>query len=446
MARSSSLARRLRRLALYGLAGLAVLYLLGAGAGYYWIHSIRKNTEVSFLQVALLQFQGIRRGVAVQQFATGKKEWDAKNFQAAYLAFVSGVRNDPDNVPGRLLAVEMLNAAGAGPMSLSLLEDGLARAPDNRQLLERTYGLLTSTGRDQRALELLHRLPAARFAGPNGPLLRTYEALATLNLDGAPAARALLEQHPEMEKFPAAAPVVATIRWESRERLKALELMAAHVRTPAAGLADFTQLAHWQDAAGRPDDALATAGLACERFPKDPAAAVLRVEVLAVKSGRGREGQEAIIAYLGAFGGSPVSLNLLAQLAAGNGWLELTRALYEIGATREADLTVLALCYADALGVNRRYAEARQILVQLEAQGVENAYLVTSLRQRQVMLAAAQGDRDTTRDAARRLAALLRGSPERLELARRRFASMGIAEAVEELSAAAPLEKTTASR
>lgn len=446
MARSSSLARRLRRLALYALAGLACLYLAGASAGYYWIHYSRKNTAVTFLQVALLQQAKIRRGVAVQQFATAKREWDAKNFQAAYLAFVSAVRNDPDNIPGRLSAAEMLGEAGAGAMALLMLEDGLARAPDNQQLLERTYDLLTGTGRDQRALELLHRLPAASFAGPNGPMLRTYELTATLNADGAAAAKGLLALHPEVEKFPGSVPVVSRILWESRERLKAIELLTGFVRTQSKNFLLFAQLARWQVASGLASEALATVELAGGKFAGDPRVALLRIEVLAEKTGRGREWQQAVTDYLAAHGRTPSGLNQLAQLAGLGGWLDLSRALYETGAIHQSDLGVLALCYADALAANQRAADARRVLAQLEAQGPENASLLVLLRQRQVLLASAQGDPNTVREAARSLGSLLRNAPEQLELARRRFAGLGLAEAAEELAGTAPATKTATAR
>ena len=255
----SSLGRRLRRALLLAGAALAALYLLGAFAGYAWMRYGRKNDQITFSQVALLRWRNVRRGVAVQQFAQGEKERAAGNYQAAYLAYVSGVRNDPDNIPGRLAAANLLVEANGLNMAVSLLEDGITRAPDSRPLLDRLFDLLTASGRDQRALDLLRRRPASQFSGANGPLLRTYEILATLNAEGAGPAKALLDRHPELEKNDAAAPVLARVLWESQQKLKAIDLLSRHVAAGTAPYSDHAQLAQWQLAAGLPDKALQTA-------------------------------------------------------------------------------------------------------------------------------------------------------------------------------------------
>src|SRR5208283_2596789 len=191
--------------------GLVLLYGMFVSTGYIWLRYALKNDRVSLSDVAFFRLREVRRGMAAEQFAAGKSAWDAGKYQAAYLAFISGVRNDPDNVAGRLMTADFLGVASAGNLEISLLEDGLRRAPDDRQLIERTFALLTTTGRDRRALDLLHRQYASRLTGPNGPLLRTSEVLATLNEDGAAAAKGLLEKYPDLKDRSESAPVVARV-------------------------------------------------------------------------------------------------------------------------------------------------------------------------------------------------------------------------------------------
>jgi len=260
------------RILLFVAAGLFALYLAGATAGYLFVRYVRKNENIGFVDVALLRWREVRRGMAAQQFAKAKVEWDAANYQIAFLSYNFGVNNDPDNIPGRLMAAQFLQAAGSNSMALTTLVDGLARAPDDPRLIERTFTLLNTTGREQRALELLARRPASAWSGPNGPALRTYELEATTNLGDVAAARKLLDQHPELLKLPRATPTVARMYWEAKERLRAINLLTAYVGTRPEGLEAYTQLVQWQLSAEMGDEAVATAGLALEKFPGEIAA------------------------------------------------------------------------------------------------------------------------------------------------------------------------------
>ena len=420
------------RLLLRLVAAMLALYLLGSTAGYVWLHFVRGNAEIGFTDVALLRWRSVRRSIAAQQFARAGAEWEHRNFQAAYLAFMSALRRDPDNVEGRLRTAEFLTALNSPNQAVGLLEDGLVRAPDHRRLVEKTFELLLSTGRDRRALELLHRQYPNGFSGPNASLLQTYAVRATLRAEGAAPAAQLLERYPGLLHEPAAAPVVAAVRWESQERTKALAILAEHVRRQPDDRAALAQLAGWQAAAGLANDAVATAQQACARFPAEIAPRLQLIEVTAAGS---RPWRRAIDDYLKDFGGRPEALVVLAEVAGRHGWIELTRSLYLNGANRPMQLGLLALSYADALAAHAQYPLVRDLLAQVDAQSAEgNLPFLLQLRQRQVMVAAVLGEHETVRDYARRLASLLHGDPDGLEVCRRRFAQLGIAEAVAELS------------
>lgn len=427
--------------------GLVLLYGMFVSTGYIWLRYALKNDRVSLSDVAFFRLREVRRGMAAEQFAAGKSAWDAGKYQAAYLAFISGVRNDPDNVAGRLMTADFLGVASAGNLEISLLEDGLRRAPDDRQLIERTFALLTTTGRDRRALDLLHRQYASRLTGPNGPLLRTSEVLATLNEDGAAAAKGLLEKYPDLKDRSESAPVVARVLWERRDRLAAIDLLAAYVQSHPSGYAAYAQLADWQVAAGMADDAVQVAQRACAQFPQDVAPRGLLIQMLAAsQTFESSACQRAIESYLKDLGGRPEALTMLASLAGRQGWVTLARTLYAVAGSRQPNLAVLALAYSDALVRVSQLSDAQRVLTEVEAQTDDaNAAFLRLLRQRQVEVAAARGDRDGAREYARRLASAFRSDPEGMETLRRRFLREGIAEAAAELTSASAAAKVAAS-
>jgi tetratricopeptide (TPR) repeat protein len=434
-----------RRLAITGGIWLLLLYGLFVSTGYAWLHYALKNDRIGFADVALFRWHRVRQAMAVDQFAAGKAAGEAGDFQAAYLAYTSGVRNDPDNVEGRLLTARFLGAAGAVNLELGMLEDGLGRAPDDRRLIDQTFTLLTASGRDRHALDMLHKRYASKLSGPNGPLLRTFEVLATLDKDGPEAASALLERYPDLKQSGESSPVVARVLWETKERLSAIDLLATYVQSHPDSFASTVQLAGWQEAAGLAEDGLETAKRVCVRFPKDFGPRILLIEMTASARTYGSlQWQQAVESYLKDFGGRPEAVVRLAKLAGQNGWIELARVLYEVGANRQQNLSVLALAYSDALASGRRYSEAGHVLVEVEIQAEDgNPAFLRLLRQSQVEVAAARGDHEGTREYARRLAAALGGDPDAVEMVRRRFAELGITEAVAELTNAAPKAPAT---
>lgn len=435
----------LRRLLLIIAAGCVALYLLGATGGYLFVRYVRKNETIGFIDVALLRWREVRRGMAAQQFAKAKQEWDAGNFQAAFLAYNFAVNNDPENIPGLLSAAKFLQAAGSNSMALTTLEAGLARAPDDPRLIGRTFQLLNAVGRDGRTLELLRQRSASAFEGPNGLALRTYEIEATLNLGDIAGATALLARHPEVANFPRAVPVVARVLWESKQRLKAITTLARHVGSGPETVEPYAQLAEWQLMSEMADDAVRTAEAAVARFPSDLAPRILLVEAQGVRTNRGREFAAVVESYLREQGAKPDAVLQLASLAGRRGWIDLARNLYEIGAMRVPEIGALGLCYADALLRQSRFKEAVGLLGQIESQSLDgNPGFLAQLRNRQIMASAGAGDLVAVREAARRLVVALRNDADAIELSRRTFTRLGISEAVAELSARGGASKVAA--
>jgi hypothetical protein len=427
----------------FAAAVLAVLYLLGAAAGFLWLNTVMKNDQIGFLDVALFRWQEVRRGVADKHFAAARRAWQDRNYEAAYLSFTSGLRSDPANLPGRLAAAEFLLAVRAGDLAAGVLESGLAANPNHPQLLDRTLEVLTTTARDARVLELLRRRDPAGASDPMRPVLAMHELRALLNTGAAAEARRKLDAYPELERFPRARPVVARVRWETRDRAGALRTMATHLREPESAYPAFAEMVQWQIGAGQPDLALETALAARAKFPDELPARLLHLEALAAKTARGPEWAEAVRLFLGEFGNRPDSLVALAALAGRLGWLDLARGLYEIAAARFPDLGAFAFAYADALMRNGRFRESDQLLAQIEVQSADaSGDFLAKLRQRQVLASAAVGDDSRVREFSRRIAAGSRNDAALIENARRIFHKAGIAAAVEELSGGAAAAKT----
>ena len=439
------LGRVLRRLALYGFIGLFSLYVLGVTAGYSFLRFVRKNDQVRIVDVALFRIGAVRRAIAAQQFARAQAEWDTKKYQAAFLSFSFAVRQDPDNIPGRLKAAEFLRAVGADKLAMVLLEEGLTRAPADPRLIVPSFDLSIGSGLDRHALEVMQRLYGAQPSGPNGPMLQSYKILATLNAEGGEAAKKLVVQFPDLGGYAPSAPVVARVYRETGERLKAVDILAKYIAGHPAKMEDYALLAAWQEADGKPGDGVLTARHACAKFPQAIPARVLLLEMLAADSPNQFPAKAEVESFLRDFASRPEALTHLALLGGRKGWDGLTRSLYDLGAMRQEDLGLLALYHGDSLIRRARYSEAQRVLAQIDAQAIQaSPAFMIQLRHRQVVVAAALRQTEEVREFARRLAALIRGEPDSLARSIRFFQKMGLAEAVAELSPRPAPPKVTA--
>jgi hypothetical protein len=412
------------------LAILAVFYALAVGAAYSWLHFAR-NSHVGVADVALFNMHRVRQAMAKEQFDEARADLAAKNYRGAYVAFSSAVRRDPDNVAGRIDAAAFFGVVGSTKIRISVLQEGLARAPDDPQLANLTLSLLTSTGRDRSALELINKLYGEQSTGRNAAIVETYRILATINNGDLDGARRMLEQHPEIRASKDASTAVATVLWQLKERGPAIKILSGYVDSGSAGMAEYAQLARWQVAGGLADDAITTARRARAALPGEKASQLLLIEMLADQALSGTEVRSEIESYLKGSGATAESILALGELAGRKGWLDLARNLYVASSDRISNLRMLALYYADALAVNSRLDDEEKVLKEVEVQSADaGGAFGIQLRRRQVFVEATRGDTDAVREDARELAADLQGSdPDNFENYRRLFTRMGIKEA-----------------
>jgi predicted Zn-dependent protease len=421
-----------------GVAGM-VCYALLVSAGYLWLREVRKIDQVGFFEVAFLRVDKIRREMAAQQFAKAQVALAAKDFTMAFIAMSSGLHNDPDNVAGRIGLARFLQSAGATERAIDTLEEGLARTPDNQDLIEATLDLLTTTGRDGQALKLLRGQLAPQFSGPNGTRLRTYEVLASLNTEGPAAARRLLDGYPDLKKTTQSLPAVAKVLWAAQDRAGAIEALSTFVKAQPDSFSAYADLASFQQTAGLVAEARHTADLACAQFPKEIAPRVLRIVMLTpTKRAELSRWEQEIGSYTKDFGDKPEAVAMLAEICGRKGWVDLARLLYEAGASRQQDLRPLAMYYSDALMCQGKFPEAQSILAEIDRQTPDSGNFSVLLWQREIVAAAACGDRDDARENARRVASALRRDPDGLEVIRQRFIKLKIPDAVAELTLTTP--------
>jgi predicted Zn-dependent protease len=434
-----------RRLALVAGVAFVVCYALAVSAGYLWLREARQIDEVGFFEVALLRVKKIRQELAVHQFAKAQMAVAAKDYSMAYIDMNSALHNDPDNVAGRLQFAHFLQTAGATGRAVSLLEDGLARAPDNQDLIEVTLDLLTTTGQDGQALKLLRGQLAPQYSGPKGTMLRMYEVRASLNTEGPAAARQLLDRYPDLKTTTRSLPVVASVLWATQDQLAAIDTLSAFIKAEPDNFAGYAALADYQQRVGLVSDARQTADLACARFPKEFAPRLVRIAILAPTGPADfLPWEREVNSYVKDFGGKPEAIVMLAEISGQKGWVDLARLLYEAGAGRQQDFRVLAMYYSDALMFQGRFSEAQRVLAEIDRQVTDGGSFSVLLWQREIVAAAACGDHDSARESARRVASALRLDPEGLETIRQRFIRLKIPEAVAVLTVTAPEPKAAA--
>jgi hypothetical protein len=419
------------RIVAFIIAGLVALYALAVLGAYSWIHFVRKGDQVGLMDVAFFRVSQVRHAMAGQQFIQAKQDWEKRDYRAAYVAYVSALRRDPDNVAGRLEAADFFASIGSVKLEVTILQEGLTRSPEDGVLAKRTLELLTSTGRDRSALDLIAKLYGDSPRGDIAPTVIIYRTLAMLNTGDEAGAKTVLSEHPEVRQCQTSVPALANILWRSGDRLEAMRTLSRDLAAEPEPFAAYSQLAGWQATGGMNDDAVATAKEGRSRFPNEIGARILLIEMLSAQMPGSTELKSEIDSFIRDSGGRPEALGVLAELAGRKGWIDLDRNLYLVSANRQADLRISGLLYSDALAVNNRSEDQRAVLEQVEAQSEHgNAALAVQLRRREVIAAAALGDRDAVREKARYLsAALLKSDPDSMDAYRRLFEKLGIKDA-----------------
>jgi tetratricopeptide (TPR) repeat protein len=260
-----------------------------------------------------------------------------------------------------------------------------------------------------------------------------------LNAEGPAAARQLLGRYPDLRTTTRSLPVVASVLWAAQDRTGAIDALSTFVKAQPDNFPAYAELASYQQTTGRIAEARQTADLACARFPKEFAPRVLRI-VMLTSTNRAElsRWEQEIGLYTKDFGDKPEAVAMLAEISGRKGWVDLARLLYEAGAARQQDVRMLAMYYSDALMYQGKFPEAQRILAEIDRQTTDSGIFSVLLWQREIVAAAACGDRDDARGNARRVAAALRRDPDGLEAIRQRFIRLKIPEAVAELTVATP--------
>ncbi len=241
--------------------------------------------------------------------------------------------------------------------------------------------------------------------------------------------------------------MVAKVLWAAQDRPGAIAAESDFVKAQPDDFVGYADLASFQQMAGLVADARHTADLACAQFPREIAPRVLLITMLTpTKPAEVLPWERAVGSYVKDFGDRPEAVTMLAEISGRKGWVDLARLLYEIGAARQEDFRSLAMYYSDALICQRRFPEAQRVLAELDHQTSDAGNFSVLLWQREIVAAAACGDRDGARENARRVASALRRDPDGLEVIRQRFIKLQIPDAVAELTLNEPRPRPVRNR
>jgi predicted Zn-dependent protease len=235
-------------------------------------------------------------------------------------------------------------------------------------------------------------------------------------------------------------PVVSRVLWAAQDRAGAIAALSTFVKAQPDDFPAYADLASYQQTAGMVADARQTADLACAQFPKEFAPRILRIVILTPTTpAEISRWEQEVMSYTKDFGDKPKAVAMLAEISGRKGWVDLARLLYQAAAARQQDVRVLAMYYSDALMYQEKFSEAQRILAEIDRQTPDSGNFSVLLWQREIVAAAACGDRDDARENARRVASALRRDPDGLEVIRQRFIKLKIPDAVAELTLTTPV-------
>ncbi|MDX2187247.1 MAG: hypothetical protein SFV32_09965 [Opitutaceae bacterium] len=413
----------------------ALTYLGGAVAGFLWLKNGRNARSLEFFDVLLLDVRKVKTSIARAHLEDARKSKERQEYQKAYVSYVSALRSDGNNGALRLEVAEFFTSVGSTKQALTVLEQGIQVEGPREEIGLRLLNLLQAQGKDARVIELVRGSFAKEAAGPKGVLFRRHEVEAVLAVEGAAAAKTLLEKHPQVASVDGGPLLVAKIHWAAGERQAAVETLRAAIAADVGSPTLFIFLGDYLDALGYAMDVEQVARQAVERFPTEPSARILLISALRGVNMTGTAAWRAEVeGYVRDFGDRSENLLVLAELGGKKGWVDFTRTVYAGSIASGRFAGMFGLCYSDALLRAGRVADARRVLDELAVQMGEEAMFAKYLRRRQVVAAAAAGATLAMREHARGLAVLLSGDSAALDSTRRFFLRLGLTEAASELA------------
>lgn len=309
-------------------------YLGLATALWAYYTSYRKIPEVKWIDIAVLpRFSRVQSAIGAHYLVQAKELWAARNYAQAIVIAQAAVNKSPANLEARLFLASCWQQAGRIDDALRVLRNGLAQHAAELPLQTAAVELCLTNGRFEEVLQLLRdEFPkhGARPLDGTNWAFQLAETRSVLELSGAIEAEKILRSHAGLADQPVAAPLLARMDWEQGRREAAFKRLTEAMAGPTVDLGVFDAYVDTALRLGHTGQARQVAVRYLKAFPGVVAAQLRFLEAHGSRKGDDRlPWTTEMLRFLVQHRRSPVALQQLANLAATQGWTDLTGLLYE---------------------------------------------------------------------------------------------------------------------
>lgn len=308
-------------------------YLGLATALWAYYTSYRKIPEVKWIDIAVLpRFSRVQSAIGAHYLVQAKGLWAARNYSQGIVIAQAAVNKSPENLEARLFLASCWQQAGRFDDAMRVLRSGLARHASELPLQTAAVELCLTNGRFEDVLQLLRDEFPKHGARPleKNWAFQLAETRAVLELSGATEAEKILRGYAGLADQIMAAPLLARIDWEQGRREAAFARLTEALAAPTADLGVYDAYVDIALRSGHTVLARQAAARCLKLFP-----GVVSAQLRFLEAHGSRLGEERVpwttemLRFLIQHRRSPVALQQLANLAATQGWTDLTGLLYE---------------------------------------------------------------------------------------------------------------------
>ena len=339
------------------------LYLLLATSLWAYYSAYRRIPDVRWLDVAVLpRFGRVQSQIGAYYFANARTLWEKKDFVQAIFTARAAVAKAPQNLDARLFLADCWLKAGRYNECVRTLRDGIGFSGDDPRLQQALIDTCAASGRYAELLKLLREdLPArgVHLLDGHNPKYQLAEIRAVLETSDAAGAAGVVARYPQLVENPSAAPLLSQIDWEMGNREGAFtRLQKARAVQPEN---PDIQSAYIDMAVklGNADEGRMAAGLFLAASPNLLAAQLRFLQAHASRQGEDKGlWMKVCTGLLLQFRNEPTAYVQLANLAAEEGWTDLSYLLYEDSLEERLNGFPFAVYYVGSLIKAHRFAEA----------------------------------------------------------------------------------------
>jgi tetratricopeptide (TPR) repeat protein len=321
------------RILFVGLVAGLVCFLSLATAlwGYYSVH--RKIPNVKWTDVVTLRLSRMQASIGEYYLTSAKDFWAQGQYMQAITTGRAAVIKAPANLEARFFLASCWQQAGRADEAIRVMREGMQWHAADSKFQKRLVELCIATSRHEELLKFLREdWPAqgVRLLDTEDPSYRLAEIHAVLDTAGADAAQQLAATRTELNNLPAAAPLLARIDWEQDRREIAFQrLNTARQNAPEdAAIQDA-----YIETALRMEHTAEARAAAAAFLKANPNLATAQLRFLETHGNRIDNDRllwlSECLRFMAMYQQVPAALQRLGNLAAVQGWSDLTFLLYQ---------------------------------------------------------------------------------------------------------------------